>query len=93
MKVDLTRGRCACGCGRTTGRRFARGHDAILRAALVRALLASEPVVVQRGESVQDQDARGVAALLDAPSVAYHGWAPWAEALDRAERRFRAVAR
>ena len=46
--VDLTPGRCTCGCGAQTSRkaRFAQGHDQRLKGQLLAAHRADKPVTV-----------------------------------------------
>lgn len=69
--VDLTLGRCACGCGEQVARRFRQGHDARLRGVLLTAHRTDAAVQVVQGGERRVLSALQVARLLDHDT---HSW-------------------
>lgn len=63
--VDLTPGRCTCGCGESAKARFRQGHDQRLKGILGRAHRDGVRVSVQQGRSKRSMNAVEAAAFLD----------------------------
>lgn len=75
--VDLTEGRCTCGCGEPTKpkSRFRPGHDQRMKGQLKRAHQADTKVTLVEGKTRRQATAREAAQRLDTDRYC------WSEAL------------
>lgn len=72
--VDLTTGRCTCGCGQPVTQRFKQGHDAKLKGLLRRAHEQGHDVTVRLAKERRTTSAAEAAALLDSGRFSWSEW-------------------